>query len=275
MRGESFAPIVVPAQVWNQDVVQVALRERDVATLLTLVQRHTGASQQRLATALDISQGRVNELINRKRMVSALGTFERLADGLNMPDHARMSLGLAPAAYVRMALDNLSEIGWTYPSQAEAANEIRTRASGSDAIDVMAVRGLGLLGLNDSLLRDALPAEASIRVLLLNPDSESAARRAEEIGESVESFAAGIRLAIARIKELSMSGSRIELYSYDHVPVWRIIKVDDVLFVSAFTSVHEGHTSPTHRIEPNHRGVLHHAFVRTLKQAVASADRII
>ncbi|MFE3191625.1 hypothetical protein ACFXHA_21625 [Nocardia sp. NPDC059240] len=275
MQGESFAPVVVPAQMWNQEAVQAALRERDIAGLLKLVQRHTGVSQQRLATALELSQGRVNELINRKRIVSALGTFERLANGLNMPDHARMSLGLAPAADTRMTLTSLSEISRTYRSQAEAADEIRDLASAAATIDVMAVRGLGILGLNDSLLRDALSTEVRLRVLLLSPDSAAAVHRSAEIGESAESFSAGIRLAIARIRELSTSGRHIELYTYDHAPVWRIISIDGILFVSAFTHRHEGHTSPAHRIEANDRGVLHHAFVRTMAQTFAGASRLI
>jgi predicted XRE-type DNA-binding protein len=275
MSGESFAQIVVPVQVWDREEVQLALRERDVAGLLKLVQQHTGASQQRLASALDISQGRVNELINRKRVVSALGTFERLADGLKMPDHARMALGLAPVVSSRMTFSDLAEISMTYSSQAEAADQIRTLAKGAGIIDVMAVRGLGILGLNDSLLRDAISVGTQLRVLLLNPDSEAVAHRAAEIGESNGSFAAGIRLSIERIKELATEGRSVEVYIYDQMPIWRIIKIDDALFVSAFTVYHEGHTSPTYRIEPSRRGALHPAFVRTLDQAISHANRII
>ena len=38
-----------------------------------------------------------------------------------------------------------------------------------------------------------------MRVLLLDPDSPAAAIRAAEIGESPDSFGAGIRLALARL----------------------------------------------------------------------------
>lgn len=139
----------------------------------------------------------------------------------------------------------------------------------------MAVRGLGILGLNDSLLLKAIPAGARLRVLLLAPDSTAVARRADEIGESAESFAAGIRLAITRIKELADQGRSIEVYIYDQIPVWRIIRIDEVLFVSAFTIQHEGHVSPIHRIEPSLRGVLHPALVHTLEQALSHADRVV
>lgn len=168
-----------------------------------------------------------------------------------------------------------AEISTTYASQAEATKEIRDLTVDAGAIDVMAIRGLGILGLNDSLLRDSLPARARLRVLLMDPESEAVAGRAQAIGESAETFAVGIRLAIARIKELADAGRPVEIYTYRQVPAWRIIKLDEVLFVSAFTMNRERHTSPTHRFDPNNQGVLHHAFISTFEQAVASATLIV
>lgn len=152
--------------------------------------------------------------------------------------------------------------------------DIRHLARSADSIDVLAVRGLGLLGLNDSLLRDTISPAARLRVLVMDPDSDAAGQRSYEIGESIESFSAGIKLSIARMKELAANGLAIEVYTYDQAPVRRIIKLDDTLFISAFTPLSEGHASPTHRIDPNRHGVLHHAFVRTLEQAVNGASRI-
>jgi hypothetical protein len=54
------------------------------------------ANQARLATALALGQGRLNEVINGRRHVTHLGVLERLADGLTMPDDARVLFGLAP-----------------------------------------------------------------------------------------------------------------------------------------------------------------------------------
>ncbi|MGI5217841.1 helix-turn-helix domain-containing protein [Nocardia sp. CA-290969] len=277
VHGSAFAPVVVPSEVWARDEVQRLLADRDVAGLLRLVQQHTGASQQRLATALAISQGRVNELINRRRQITSLSSFQRLADGLGMPDPSRIALGLAPLGSPPVTTDR-AEIARTYPSQADAADDIRTAVRGSAAIDVMAVRGLGILGLKDSLLRGAIPTGARLRTLLLNPDSDAAAYRAKEIGESAESFTAGIRLSISRLRELSVAGRQVEVYLYDHVPVWRIISIDGpsgILFVSAFTDQREAHSCPTQRIEPNPRGILHHAFRRTLEHTVTTAHRVV
>ncbi|WTH65754.1 helix-turn-helix transcriptional regulator [Streptomyces sp. NBC_01546] len=59
------------------------------------MQQYSGASQARIAAAVGMTQARVNEIINRRREVSRLDVYERIADGLNMPDDARHLLGLA------------------------------------------------------------------------------------------------------------------------------------------------------------------------------------
>lgn len=55
-----------------------------------------GASQTRIGTATGLAQGSVCFIIKGKHAVSALEVFERIADGLGMPDTARVRLGLAP-----------------------------------------------------------------------------------------------------------------------------------------------------------------------------------
>ncbi|WP_405484850.1 helix-turn-helix domain-containing protein [Nocardia sp. NBC_00511] len=272
---DPFAPVIVTQQFWGRDEVLQALGERDVGTLLRQVQRDTGASQQRLATMLGISQGRVNELVNRRRTVTSLSSFERIAECLKMPDSARITLGIAPTIIPPAAALGPTEISATYLSQEAAAAEIRDLTTKAKHVDVLAVRGLGILGLNGSLLREVLAPDAQLRVLLLAPDSDAARARAEEIGESAESFSVGIRLSVARIKELTQTSRMAEVYVYAESPVWRIIRLDDVLFVSAFTVYREGHSSSVHRIEPNQRGILHHAFVRMLEQAFTNAVRIV
>jgi hypothetical protein len=100
-------------------------------------------------------------------------------------------------------------------------------------------------------------------VLLLDPDAPAAAVRASEIGESTEAFAAGIRLCIARLAELADYRSldlRVALYS--DLPTWRIIRLDDVLYLSAFGEWSEGHRSGMYKLTAAANGVLHAGFVR-------------
>ncbi|MCB5169582.1 helix-turn-helix transcriptional regulator [Streptomyces bambusae] len=90
-----YTPVEVPGWAWERAQVRQVLRARDVGAVFRFVQQYTGASQARIATATGMTQGRVNEIINGKREVSRLDVFERIADGLRLPDDARHLLGLA------------------------------------------------------------------------------------------------------------------------------------------------------------------------------------
>ncbi|MBT2235137.1 helix-turn-helix domain-containing protein [Nonomuraea sp. NEAU-A123] len=73
-----------------------ALRNRDIGHLFRLVRQFAGVSQTRIGVAVSLSQGKVSEIMKGSVQVTSLDVFERVADGLRMPDAARMSLGLAP-----------------------------------------------------------------------------------------------------------------------------------------------------------------------------------
>lgn len=244
-----------------------ALRGRDVSAILELAQQYSGASQARLATACGLGQGRANEIINGRRQVTRLVVFERIADGLAMPDEARVLFGLAPAhAAARGVLTGHAEIAQVFANQAEADRELRDLAGTAEQIDILAVRTLGLISLNDSLLRGPLTQRTTpvrVRMLLLDPDASAVAIRAAEIGESAASFAAGIRLAIARLAEFAGHPYvTVRTALYDQLPTWRMIGFDDVLYVSAFSASSEGHRSGMYKFTAATGGVLHTGFRR-------------
>lgn len=279
-------PVHLPAAAWRRQDVRQALRARDVSAILKFAQQYTGASQGRLASAVGIGQSRVNELINRRREVSTLDMFERLADGLNMPDAARMLLGLAPAgARTASTGDDIAAasgvVGRYYPVQVDAAHDIRRLVAAAASLDIVAVRGLGLWGLNDSLLRAAMTTPSrteplAVRVLILNADSEAAARRAAEIGESAGGFAAGIRLAEHKLAELKLHPRIVlEAYRYAALPVWRIIATDETTFVSTFDEGWEGHESPVCRIDDSSGRSLHRGFRRMIDELALTSERFI
>jgi transcriptional regulator with XRE-family HTH domain len=209
----ALVPIELPEWAWQRAEIREALRERDMGAVFRHVQQYSGASQARIATAAAMTQARVNEVINGRREITSLDVFERIADGLNMPDGARHLLGLASARDARSGgrafdLTAFPEVVRVYATQAGASEDIQQLAVSARQLDVLAVRGLGLIGLNDSLLRSSLTRPEGrqalqVRVLLLDPDSPALALRAAEIGESAESLAGGVRLAEARLRELS------------------------------------------------------------------------
>lgn len=277
-----YGPIHLPADVWRQPAARDALRARDVAALLRLAQQHTGSSQARIATAIGMGQGRVNELINGRREVTRLDVYERIAEGLSIPDDGRALLGLAPAhAAATGDLTGHAEIAQVYARQSDANHELQGHAAAAAEIRVLAVRALGLMALNDSLLHGPLVRRASpvrVRVLLLCPDAESASIRAAEIGESTESFTAGIRMSLARLRDLARHGHvDLEARVYTSLPTWRMLSFDDALYLGTFGPHSEGHRSSVYKLTAAADGVLHGGFHRYFddqwRQARPSEER--
>ncbi len=235
-----YGALRIPEWAWRQPDVRRALAERDAPALLRHAQQYTGASQATVAAAVGMGQGRVNEIIHGRRTVAHLEVLERIA------------------------------------SQADAAPDIRRAVAAARAIDVLAVRGLGLLGLNDSLLRAAVSGrpECRVRVLLVHPDSPAAEQRAAEVGESAEAMAAGIRLATGRLAELATT-VRVEAYWYRVLPVWRMISADEAVFVSVFDTANEGHEAAMYQLVPAPAGVLYRGYRRMFEALRSGADRVV
>ncbi|GGQ05930.1 hypothetical protein BKA00_003387 [Actinomadura coerulea] len=90
-------PIVIPDELWERPQMIQALTAREIGTVFHLLGQYAGATQTQIAIACGLTQGRVSEHMKEGgRRVTKLYLFERIADGLQMPDNARMALGLAP-----------------------------------------------------------------------------------------------------------------------------------------------------------------------------------
>jgi len=107
------------------------------------------------------------------------------------------------------------EIAGIFPSQLAAAAEILDRAASAAAVDILALRGSELIGLADPLRRAAGTAppgqQVAVRVLLLDPGSAAARRRAGELGEPPGSFAAEITDTVAQMADLASELPRLRL----------------------------------------------------------------
>ncbi len=229
--------------------------------------------------ATGLLQGRVSEVMRGARTVTTLELFERIAGGLDMPDDARMLLGLAPrhpAGLDHLSTSGRAEVIAVYPSQSAALTDMRGLAQAAHEIDVLAVRGLGILGLNDSLLRTSVQANApTLRVLLLDPDCEAASQRATEIGEGYSSFLSGLHLSIERLRDLAKETGTVQCHLYSLLPTWRVVSLDNTMFVSAFGKTHEGHTSPMYRVAESPHGALHRGFRRFIDELRRTARRVV
>ncbi|WP_242614121.1 XRE family transcriptional regulator [Actinomadura roseirufa] len=97
MPGRASDPIVIPDSLWQRPQMIEALGARDIRSVFHLLHQYAGASQTQIGIACGMAQGKVSETMkDGGRKVVTLEVFERIADGLQMPDTARMNLGLAP-----------------------------------------------------------------------------------------------------------------------------------------------------------------------------------
>ncbi|MEU5874089.1 helix-turn-helix transcriptional regulator [Glycomyces sp. NPDC047369] len=278
-----FVPVDLPDTLWNRDAMRQALAARDIAAVFGLARQYGGLSQSRIGIATGIGQGRTNEVFNGKRKIVSIEVLERIADGLGMPDRARQLLGLAPAIGEPQDSEaQAARIGITrvFAAQATAAQEIRDAAWQAREVDLLAVRALGLIGLNDSLLREPLTSErpepVKVRVLLLDPESAAASHRAREIGESEEAFKAGIHLSIARLRELTdIPNLDLSVALYNTLPTWRLFRIDQTIYLSMFNGATEGHQSAIYRLSAAQYNLLHTGFTRQYEDLWTTAKRLI
>jgi hypothetical protein len=96
MTGRAHELLTIPDSFWQRAETLAALRARDIGRLYQLISQYTGASQTQIGIACGTSQGKVSDIIRGVQQVEKLAVFERIADALDMPDHARITLGLAP-----------------------------------------------------------------------------------------------------------------------------------------------------------------------------------
>ena len=240
--------------------------------------------QAREAAGWSIAEA-ARRLINRSE--PSLPTLDSL-----IRSWKRWEAGATPSRFYRPLLADLlgfgpdhalrptPDIPRVFVGQSAAVTEIRAAATEAHDIDVLAVRGLGVIALNDSLLRPAIDSPdrktpLRVRVLLSRPGSPAAASRAAEVGERPSTLDAGIDLAVARIRELGdLDHVTCEIYQYDTLPVWRIIGIDNTLYVSVFAEHWEGHESAVYKIVASPSGALHHGFRRMYEDLRSHAARI-
>src|ERR1039457_1753010 len=96
MPDSAFGHVAIPPDFWPRPDARGALASRDMGELFRLLRQRAGISQMRIGAATGNAQGRISDIARGKYHVTTVDSFTRIADGLNMPDQARLALGLAP-----------------------------------------------------------------------------------------------------------------------------------------------------------------------------------
>ncbi len=83
---------------WDLPRTKDALIARDVGELFLLIQHYTKVTQTQIATACNLTQPKISKLEGKVTDIKYMSGYEDIADGLRMPDAARIRFGLAPRA---------------------------------------------------------------------------------------------------------------------------------------------------------------------------------
>jgi tetratricopeptide (TPR) repeat protein len=136
VRDSAFDPPAIPPEFWARPDVRRALTSRDIGGLLKLACDQPGVTQMQVGTAVLLSQGRISYIIHGKSRVKSVAVITRIADGLDMPDHARACLGMGP----RQRAAPPARTAPAPASQNEPDNELRRRITSARNIDASIVQ---------------------------------------------------------------------------------------------------------------------------------------
>jgi hypothetical protein len=143
-RRRSFDPQGIPEGFWDRADVGAALCGRDMTALLRIFfAEFTECTQVQLALLTDHDRADISNWVRgaRQARVGDIDVLERIADGMAMPDTARVRLGLAPANQPLSAIAAASREAHAAPGlgfdaeQERAAIEVAvcgSRAPGAD-----------------------------------------------------------------------------------------------------------------------------------------------
>ncbi|GAB3166297.1 hypothetical protein GCM10027059_25110 [Myceligenerans halotolerans] len=131
----------LPADVLRREDVRLALAEHDFAAAFALFGKYGGISQNRIASACQLTPGKVSLIVHGRAQVTSFEVVCRIADGLRIPGHM---LGLAPRKWEdddagpargvvgSNASGNAGTAGWTGDASVALASKLTTSDLGRD-----------------------------------------------------------------------------------------------------------------------------------------------
>jgi hypothetical protein len=252
------SPLVLPDEFWTNDDVHTALTTQDVGALFRLVHKR-GISETRIGAATENAQSDVSDYIRGKKRAMALAVFQRVADGLAMPDHARRTffgfppgvLDLVDALYSDIErITGAPDVVRAYPMRG-----LITRNQWNDIIrgshDQLWLYGMAEMGfaIDDQvpgILTDAAAAGCEVRILLLDPTYAGTDDIDIDEGNPAGTLKPRITAALARFNAVRRSANdRINIRVYDAPPTLSIVRGDDRMLVTPYMRFFVGSNSPT------------------------------
>lgn len=149
MRGRASDLIAIPGSFWQRAETMTALHDRAIGQLFDLLRKYAGASQTQIGIACGMSQSKISDIIRGIQQVETLAVFERIADALDMPGPARITLGLAPrqAGHARQRAGTIPAADTRPASNAARAWDLLSLDPGDEREDEDPVRRRTFVGL--------------------------------------------------------------------------------------------------------------------------------
>jgi hypothetical protein len=178
-RRKTFDPATVPLEFWHRDDVRLALSRREVGRLFGIyLGTFTSCTQTQLALLTEHDRSDISNFVRgtRSPRVTDIDVLGRIADGMAIPDEARVLLGLAPAD-VRLSTirpgtapgGSATVTGWYRPVSRGKSLRIAICGSRSDSCDNAAIDeavcALGRLLMNRQCEVDHGPMGIGIEIM--------------------------------------------------------------------------------------------------------------
>lgn len=109
-------------------------------------------------------------------------------------------------------------------------------------ISIFSITGYHTFSADNCKLRQQLEDSYEIRVMLMNPDSEGAARHINSLGDPapfLETYRRETEASIAYLKKLAAAGKKITLKLYEDQPFWKLVVTGEYVWVQYCRDGHE------------------------------------
>jgi len=116
-----------------------ACARRDLGTVISAL-KTGGLTQGRIAELTGISQGRLSEWVTGKREPKGVTTFQKFANGVDLPPAARRALGLDAGSRANAVTASRADADLSYPGNAEQAARNVTRLWAADLNDAVLIQ---------------------------------------------------------------------------------------------------------------------------------------
>jgi transcriptional regulator with XRE-family HTH domain len=116
-----------------------ACARRDLGTVISAL-KTGGLTQGRIAELTGISQGRLSEWVTGKREPKGVTTFQKFANGVDLPPAARRALGLDSGSQAVAVASSRADVAMSYPDTAEQAARNVTRLWVADLNDAALIQ---------------------------------------------------------------------------------------------------------------------------------------